>query len=374
MSATTPERRDHLACERPIVSVLVVTWNSAAEISVCLDSIFRHTNAAQLDVIVVDNGSTDDTPRIVRLYGNQVRLVDTGANLGFARAANLALALSVGDYILLLNPDTRFENDVIGTLVRFLDERPDAGAAGPRIVDSDGRLAQFAARRFPSASVTLATELGLRRLFPRALWMGRGGSVIDPDWQTPAAVPCLTGAALMVRRVTFDRVGGLDDSMPMYFEDLDMCARIEGGGSSLYYVPEAVLLHRGARSTELSPFRGVLRAAEFGHAPWLYLRRYRGHWDAGLFTVAIAAGSIFRLVLAQIALWVPKQLSPELRLAARRQATRSASLLRWALTSQRTFERRLCAGFASDDVWWRVRGQVTAAARSGALGTESYSQ
>ena len=124
----------------PRLSIIIVTYNSTAEIDACLGSLVQHPPATDHEIVVVDNASSDGTAAAIRSRWHGVRVIDAGANLGFARANNVGIQQTFGSLILLLNPDTSVPAGAIDTLVAELDARPDAAVAGPRLVDVDGRV------------------------------------------------------------------------------------------------------------------------------------------------------------------------------------------------------------------------------------------
>jgi GT2 family glycosyltransferase len=330
------------------VSVLLVSWNSAAVLEGCLRSLHAFPRTRRIEVVVVDNGSRDGTPALVQREFPAVRLVRAGANLGFAPSANAALRLATGRLVLFLNPDTRLRTDVVTQLADFLDVNPAAGAAGPRLLDEDGRINAFAARAFPTLRGALFTQLGLRKLAPHSRLLAPEALPLE-GLDRPQRVPCLTGAALMIPRRLLDRIGPLDQRLPMYFEDLDLCARLAAAGHSIHYVPEALLVHLGARSADLSPRRSLLLALEFGEAPWLYFRVHRGRAAALLFRVImlLGAGTRTLLLLAAAPLLA---LRPGRRAAVRGHLRRATALLGWAVTPPRRLAASVSRLFAGDDV------------------------
>lgn len=280
----------------PEVSVVIVTWNAADFIGACLGSVLRWAppGGRDLEVIVADNGSTDGTAALIRREFPQVRLIPLPANHGFAPACNAGLQAASGRYLMLLNPDARFENDAAGALRDFLAGRPEAGAAGPCLIDPSGALNLFAVRRFPSLAEALATQFGLRMLTRRS---GLRAAGIDPAaGVAPRPVPCLSGAALMMPREVWERVGPLSEAIPMYFEDIDLCRRIAGLGRGLYYVPTAVIRHWDGKSAAVHPRRPTLIALEKGEAPRLFFQTYQGALAARLFRAAVLVGSLGRLL------------------------------------------------------------------------------
>jgi GT2 family glycosyltransferase len=220
-----------------------------------------------------------------------------------------------------------------------------AGAAGPSLVQSSGALHTYGAKRFPSPWYALARQIGFGDLLES---IGRGEALAGSLGPEPVAVPCLSGGALMIKREVFETVGSLDESLPMYLEDLDLCARIGQADREMLYVPAARVLHDGAYSSSRSWRRDLLLAMENGQAPWMYQRRYHGPRPARAFALAIAAGSLLRLIL----------IIPLLGLArlARRPADRLASaahrawvMLRWAVGSKSRFLTKAWSAFVRVD-------------------------
>jgi GT2 family glycosyltransferase len=320
---------------RSNVAAIVVTWNSEDVISECLAAV---TAEADVEVIVVDNGSADDTTAIVRKDFPDVTLVESGGNVGFAKACNLGLERTSGEHVLLLNPDARLDP---GCLERLRGEltQEHVGACVPRLTGLDGETATWNARHLPSAGRTFARLVGLTRL---PVLRRINGGFADRLGQMTVDVPCTTGAVFLVRRSVLGE-RGLDETMPMYLEDLELCARIAQLGMSVRYVGAATATHVGRHSSTRSARRGLLMAMEDGHAPWLYLQRFEGRFAAARYRAAALVGGAVRwLTASALALVAP----------AKRRATfvdnahRQRELIRWALTSPSTFEGRIAGAFA----------------------------
>lgn len=325
------------------ISVLIVCWNSASCIRHCLASLDPAGHQSALEVILVDNGSKDDTVAIVRAEFPQVNLIEAGANLGFARATNLASGQANGRYLFLLNPDAKVVPGSLDRLTGFMDSHPEAGAISPKILDEDGTPALFAVREFPSVAGTIIRQFGLRKLFPHHHYFGR--ETLAPSKRNSAApVPCVTGAALMVSRTLFNQLGGLDEELPMYFEDLDLCARI-GCRHPIYHVPTAQVVHIGAKSANGASARSLLLAMENGEAPWMYLRRYRGVWHAHAFTIITFVSSLARVAVLGSFLPLASALGRDRASWTRVRIRRSLALVEWCLSSRTHFYSRVASFF-----------------------------
>jgi N-acetylglucosaminyl-diphospho-decaprenol L-rhamnosyltransferase len=332
--------------DRPVsVSIIIVSWNCSGYICDCLQSINDYTRNNTFEIIVIDNGSSDGTPDLIRNMFPGVRLVEAGANLGFARATNSGVRLSQGEYVFFLNPDTLIKSDVVGELVHFLETHPDGGAAGPKMLGRDNSITLLNVRELPSISGAVFTQFGLRMLFPNSALFAHESM---PGWdrQSDRDVPFMSGAALMFPRPVLQEIGLLDEQIPMYFEDLDICTRVRESGKEIYYVSSASLQHLEGMCSELSPVRSLLYAMENGHAQWLFFKKYRGTASAAIFVVVIVLGSIARLALFGAlhcyTCIVRKESSGPLRL----KIAKSRSLLDWSLSSKKNFREKVAQYFA----------------------------
>ena len=318
------------------VSVIIVCWNSTGCISRCLSSIYQNTRKAAFEIIVLDNHSGDGTADIVEQDFPDVRLVRFSANIGFAKASNYGIQQAQGRFLFLLNPDTCLETDAIDHLADFLRDHADAGGAAPKILERDGSIDWFSAREFPSVIGAIFTQSGLRKMFPANRVAGKA-YLPGFDRKSLSAVPCLNGAALMIPRAVLTEVGLLDEQLPMYYEDLDLCARIRNIGKPLYYIPAAVVTHLGAHSANRSPGRMLLYAMEKGQAPWLYLLNYRGKFHALLFASVTFLGSLSRVLLLSMAFSLAWMAFPSWSVRVTDHLKKSSALLKWSLTGRDKF-------------------------------------
>ena len=226
------------------LSIVIVTWNSAADIETCIDSI---NFGEEFEVIVVDNASGDATRDKLSRY-HHLKLVANESNCGYARANNQGLKLATGEYVLLLNPDTRIELGALDTLACYLDEHPAVGAVAPRLISPDGTT-QFSIRSLPTAASLLWELVGLARLFPKSRIFGRWKMKYF-DYSRTAEVEQPMASCLMVRRSVLDQLGGMDERFPIFFNDVDLSKRMAEAGWKTTYLADARVIHSHGASTK----------------------------------------------------------------------------------------------------------------------------
>jgi N-acetylglucosaminyl-diphospho-decaprenol L-rhamnosyltransferase len=228
------------------LSIIIVSWNTRDLLRDCLASLPAATAGLETEVIVVDNASSDGSPEMVTGEFPQVRVMDAGGNLGFARANNLALPHASGRCVLLLNPDTVCPPDSLARLFRFVNARPNTAAAGPRLVDAEGRPT-ITWGFFPRVR-----DHWLGFLDPRRIWLrgplARRVTVV-PDRSEPSrTVDYVLGACFMMPRSALDTLGPLDDRFFLYFEETDWCWRARREGMDVWYCAETEIAHLEGRS------------------------------------------------------------------------------------------------------------------------------
>jgi len=253
------------------LAIVIVTYNSAADIGRCLDSIPAAARTTTHDVIVVDNASADGSAALVRERWPHVRVLDAGSNLGFARGNNLGIRATDSELVLLLNPDTVPANGAIDRLVAVLDEMPGVAVTGPRIVDDGGRVElSYGAMIGPLAELRQKLlTLGHARRWPLlAARVDRAsGHASFPDW--------VSGACLLIRRADLVAAGLLDERYFLYTEDVDLCAAVRARGRLVRFSPEAEVVHvRGAsRASAPGPAEQAYR-----HSQLAFYRKHHPGW------------------------------------------------------------------------------------------------
>ncbi|MGH9265626.1 MAG: glycosyltransferase family 2 protein [Acidimicrobiales bacterium] len=234
------------------VGAVVVSYNSAAYLPDCVRSL---RSEGLTDVVVVDNASSDGSVHAVLAADAGVRVVQTGANLGFGAAANRGVADCSGDYVLVLNPDTVVEPGTVKALSEALDRDPDMAVVGPRMENPDGTVYP-SVRRFPDLPVALGHAfLGL--VWPANPYT-RNYRMLDWDHDRPASdVDWVGGACFLVRRTAFDVVAGFDEAYFMYVEDVDLCWRLGRAGWRIGYEPAGRVVHVLGGSSRQAPYRMI---------------------------------------------------------------------------------------------------------------------
>jgi GT2 family glycosyltransferase len=237
------------------LSIIIVTWNSQEYIRNCLDSIFLSSGNFSSEVIMVDNGSSDQTAEIVEEFYPQVNLIQNKTNLGYAKANNQGLEEAKGEYILLLNPDTQVLEDALFLMYELMEQNPKVGALGPKLLNPD-KSVQPSCREFPTFSTLVWEFSGLSRLFPRSKTFGRWRMGYF-DFDKAREVDQPMGSCLMLRKETLENVGIFDENFEIFFNDVDLCYRIKKSGWKIYFYPEAKVIHHKGASTRKAKARMI---------------------------------------------------------------------------------------------------------------------
>jgi len=316
------------------LSVVIVNWNVCDLLRQCLRSILdtrcwildagystlkasAGRPASSIEIIVVDNASTDGSAAMVRAEFPGVHLIANAENQGFPAANNQGIAVARGRYVLLLNPDTKVVGDGLATMIAYASANPDVGIVGPQLLYPDGSV-QSSRRRFPTLLTAFFESTWLegyapRRLLERYKFLDRPDDVVqDVDW--------LYGAALMARREAIEQVGPMDEGFFMYSEELDWCRRFREAGWRVVYLPAAQIVHYGGKSSEQIV---AARHIHFQTSKVRYVRKYHGRVAAEALRLFLLGNYVWQLGL-EVAKWLlghKRPLRAE-RIAAYRQVLR----------------------------------------------------
>ncbi len=229
------------------LSVIVVSYNTRELLLECLRSVYDSTYSSDLQVIVVDNASQDGSAEAVRSHFPEGLLIANSENTGFSRANNLGIEHARGRYLLLLNPDTALDSDVLEKMTEYMDIHRDVGMVSCKLVAGDGSLDLACRRSFPSLWDGLCRASGLSKLFPKSRLFARYNLTYLDEDQT-YMVDAVNGAFMFTRREAVRQVGLLDEDYIMYIEDLDWCYRFQKAGWKIVYHPVATTLHLKGQS------------------------------------------------------------------------------------------------------------------------------
>ncbi len=297
----------------PDVAVIIVSYNSAAHLGECLRSVFAHSARTRVEVIVLDNASSDDSAALVRTQFPAVKLLTPGRNLGFAAGVNLAARHATADYLLLLNPDTVLLDDAIDAIVKFARSSPRHGLYGARTFKPDGRVEPSSCWGLPTLWSLAMFATGLSSVARRHPWF-------DPEslgkWprDTVREVGIISGCCLLVARPVWEKLGGFDERFFMYGEDADLALRARQSGYRPVICPKARLIHEVGQSSTPA---GKLMLLFRGKATLL-----RTHWRGVRRMVGLGfllAGVALRAVGTQLARSVRGESEPSRWLVVWRQ-------------------------------------------------------
>lgn len=274
------------------LSIIIVSWNVKTLLERCLASVLTscQRGALSCEVIVVDSGSADGSPEMVEQRFPTIQLIPAGSNVGFTKGNNLGAARSTGRYILLLNPDTEAIGDALSALVGYMNQHPDIGVLGPRLVLPDGQI-QPSRRRFPTLATAFVESTILQEWFPRNRVLARY-YVQDRRDDQEQDVDWLVGACLLLRREAWQQVGALDEGFFMYSEELDWCRRAKAAGWRVVYLPSAnIVHHEGQSSAQVVPARHIY----FQSSKVFYFRKHHGLLSAEALRLFLLATYVYQI-------------------------------------------------------------------------------
>ncbi len=283
-----------------MLSVCIVNWNTKTFLRECLASIDAYPPEGEdIEVIVVDNASSDGSAAMVAEEFPEVILLAQSENLGYADANNIALRRALGDVLLLLNPDVRVNQTTFTNSLKFLFEMPRAGAISVLFRNPNGTI-QPSLRGFPTPFALFFELSGLRRLNPSSKTLGayfmswfKYDSVVEADQPM--------GTFLMIPRTAYESVGELDSDFPIFFNEVDWCYRAKQLGWKIYFTPDAEIVHYGGQGTSKAPKRSMVRESHRS-----LIQFYEKHYAANmppealhLIICAIRASCALQSILAR---------------------------------------------------------------------------
>ena len=254
------------------LSVIIVSYNVREYLDQCLQSVRKALQGIDAEIIVVDNQSEDDTVAFVREHYSDVLMIESGGNVGFARANNMGIRQSDSEYVLLLNPDTVISENTLREVMSFMDLHETVGGAGVQMLNADGTKAMESRRGRPTPLVSFYKMCGLADLFPRSRTFARY-YMSWLSWNEPAEIEVVSGAFFFIRRKALDEVGLLDEDFFMYGEDIDLSCRLLNAGWHNCYLPCRIIHYKGG-STDKTTVRYV---RVFYQAMLIYFRKHYGH-------------------------------------------------------------------------------------------------
>ncbi|MDD5676269.1 MAG: glycosyltransferase family 2 protein [Chitinivibrionales bacterium] len=282
-----------------LLSIIIVSWNCYDYLQKCIASIYRQTQGLEFEIIVVDNASADNTAQRIAAVFPQVKVIQSGGNLGFSRANNLGFAQAAGKYLLFLNPDTQIVDNALFTMVTRFSTLKNAGAAGCRLVNSDLSLQTSSVLPIPTILNQILTVEFLRLAVPHSnLW---GTRALFNGERVPQEVEALSGACLMVKREAFEAAGKFNTDYFMYSDDVDLCYSVRQKGYGVYYIGEATVIHHGGKSTNKSG-PGNLSVLMMKESTFIFLKKSRGAGYARLYKTCFLGASAARLAVLALVL------------------------------------------------------------------------
>ena len=305
------------------ISVIIVNWNTKSLLLDCVDSLYRTTRDSSLEIIVVDNASTDGSVDALRKAFPLVRIIVNPANFGFAKANNIGIREAKGRYICLVNSDVKALDGVLDKMHAYMESHPEIGALAPRAYFGDMQI-QKTCRKFPTLRNIFCEEFFLNNLFPTVVAF-RGREMHWFDYETIMDIEVLSGCFLMVRSEVVRQVGLLDERFFFYSEDVDWCKRIHDTGWKLVYYPEAEAIHYGGGSSANDAARFNI---ELIRANWQYWKKHKSRAAVALFWLIKFTGTLVREVG-----WITVVLvKPAMKPQAKASADGYWKILTWLLS------------------------------------------
>ncbi len=293
----------------PDMSIVLVCWNNRDLLDACLESVYSGQLQSSFVIAVTDNGSTDGSQAMLAEKYPDVILIENGHNVGLGKASNQGIEATQSRYVLLLNNDTLVDGKSLDELVTHLDNNPDVGAVGGRLLNPDG---SFQAGYAPFSTLTeeflIATHLGE---------MLRPGYPSHGDTHKIEEVGWMSSACLLVRRAALDEVGLLDESYFIYGDEADLQYRLKKAGWKIRYLPQVNTIHFGGRSMNRWGRRKMVYRGKM-----LFYQKNYGPVQTGLLRLLFGGLSFLKLLS-----WAPVFLVPRQRERARKELRSNAEVI-----------------------------------------------
>lgn len=325
------------------ISIAIVSYNTRDLLRACLRSLQTHSDAANLEIIVIDNASRDGSAHMVRQEFPDVQLIESAHNSGYGAANNRALQEARGEFVWILNSDTTIESATIATMLEWMRAQPRCGAIGTRLILPAGTT-QPSCALDPSLFAVFIEQTYLDKLMPGNRYAG-SYAMTDWDYNDLREVPQVCGASLLVRRAAWRALGGFDESYFMYFEDTDLCVRLREAGWKIWYLPAARVHHHLGASSAGAWRERARMVAHYNRGRLLFFGRRCGKIVARALQILMSFGA-----LARLSFWLLRALMAR-KQTARRQFREQVKLFRlvWRDTKNADLDSLIQAPEAPDN-------------------------
>ncbi len=256
------------------VSVVIVNYKVRYYLAQCIHSVLKAMEGIDGEVIIVDNDSRDGSVEFLKALYPQVHFIESKKNLGFSRANNIAIRQALGEYILVLNPDTIINEELIKDCTGLLDSNPQIGATGVRMLNPDGTFAPESRRGIPTPFTAFCKMSGLNAAFPTSRIFGRYYMKFL-DERSTSPIEIISGACMFIRKSVLDECGLFDEDFFMYGEDIDLSYRILQTGKQNYYLPSRIIHYKG-ESSRKNTFRYVY---VFYEAMYIFFKKHYSSYN-----------------------------------------------------------------------------------------------
>ena len=261
-----------MACD---LSVIIVNWNTKDFLKNCINSIKENTKKIIYEIIVIDNFSSDGSPRVVEADFPDVTLIKNQENFGFGHANNQGYAMAKGKYILFLNSDMIVQKNCLKKMFDFMEKNPAIGASSCKLTHPDGSL-QHSCREFPSFKTIFLMQIGVRFFFPK-MKIFRDYLMLDWDHSDIREIDQIMGSFMFIRGMVIKEVGGFDERFWMYFEEVDLCLRIKAAGWKIVHYPYVSSIHFLSKSSD--QWGVIKRIREFQKSSLKYFKKNGKYYE-----------------------------------------------------------------------------------------------
>ena len=254
-----------------MLDIVIVNYKSTDYLFKCLKSVYDSIRDIPARVFVYDNDSKNGVDRVTIAFPN-VNLTKNDSNIGFSRGVNKCIKQGTAPYVLLLNPDTIIKDGFFESILQYIENNPDTGIVGPKVLNTDGSL-QGSARAFPKPWMAVFGRNSLlTKWFPNNRISRKSILSTGSDGITPMFADWVSGACMLTRRNAIDEVGLFDEQFFMYWDDVDLCKRMWDNGWKVAYFPKASIVHHVGGSSKKQPLRSII---EFHKSCYKIIRKYK---------------------------------------------------------------------------------------------------